>query len=102
MALFLTILTWGMWIVLILIGSVLALFVLAFGGDDPRVNLALRKMLPFGLFAITLALIASFTLLATGGWWRVILAYGLALSPPLLMAALTSVILHHLRRRPPQ
>ena len=101
MSILLGILVWVGWIAVACVGLFLALMLLAFGGDEPRANKALQKAIPLAMLLVFAALFGGVVLLIWGGWWQVILAYLLALSPPLAIGTITSMILRRTKTAPP-
>lgn len=93
MSVVLTILAWIGWVLFACVGLFLAMMFLAFGGDAPRANKALQKAIPLSMAIVFGSLLAGVLLMMAGAWWQVVLAYVLALSPPVAIGTVTSIIL---------
>ena len=88
-----SILLWLGWGALVAVGSVVTLFMTAFG-DSPRANLAVRRAItPVVLWIALVVILGGVALINRGQWWSVLLAYALAPSPPFVFLGLVSLLM---------
>ena len=93
MTLFLTILLWLAWSIAVAAGSVATLFVAAFG-DAPHANRAVQRAItPVMAWIIGVVILGGLSLVRMREWWSIALAFVLALSPPVVMLAIVTMLM---------
>ena len=94
----LRILLWAGWGMLLGAAVLVAVFMTAFG-DAPRARRAVQRAITPVLVWIVAVVVVSLAMFDRGRWWSIALAYLLALSPPVVLMALISLLMGWDRHR---